>query len=175
MYIVHSTQSQSWSARLTQYLTVPVLVLHNEVIAPPPQIFLVSNNALATVTKHKALANLSQGSCLPVSTPCTPVYQRHVTPFLQVFQSDLGGVLCLIPTAKPCLPDRNTCKKGSPTSLSRAGCYFRESYLENHCTFLEQWFGNIRENQAERKGLQYAFEKYIHNITCYRTNDNEKD
>ena len=44
------------------------------------------------------------------------VYQRHVTPILQVFQSDLGGVLCLNLTSKPCLPDRNTCKKRSPTS-----------------------------------------------------------
>ena len=70
----------------------------------------------APAPKSSPLANVSQARCLPVSHAWYTVYQRHVTPILQVFQSDLGGVLCLNLTSKPCLPDRNTCKKRSPTS-----------------------------------------------------------
>ena len=29
--------------------------------------------------------------------------------------------------------------------------------------------------RTRQQGLQYAFEKYIHNITCHRNNDNEKE
>ena len=29
--------------------------------------------------------------------------------------------------------------------------------------------------RTRQKGLQYAFEKYIHNIICHRSNDNENE
>ena len=69
----------------------------------------------APAPKSSPLANLSQARCLPVSHAWYSLPTSRDS-FLQVFQSDLGGVLCLNLTSKPCLPDRNTCKKRSPTS-----------------------------------------------------------
>ena len=33
----------------------------------------------------------------------------------------------------------------------------------------------IISERSRQRGLQYAFEKYIHNITCHRSNDNENE
>ena len=35
--------------------------------------------------------------------------------------------------------------------------------------------GSDISERTRQKGLQYAFEKYIHNIICHRSNDNENE